>query len=89
MSNFATISITQLDLVTGGADDGGGIFGPGAGPNRDNIEANGSFQTPVGVKVEGGGKYQTTQSDQQACISSAIKGGVAPLDAIKACRGGN
>lgn len=86
MSNFTTISFVQLDLVTGGADEGPGIFGPGAGPNRENIEANGSFQTPVGVKVDGGGKFQTTASDQQACIQTAVKNGVAPLDAIKACR---
>jgi len=86
MSNFTTISLAQLDLVTGGEGEDSGIFGPGAGPNRENIEAKGTFQTPIGMKVEGGGKYQSTASDQQACIQTALKNGVAPLDAIKACR---
>ncbi|HEX8110201.1 MAG TPA: hypothetical protein VF516_20865 [Kofleriaceae bacterium] len=86
MSNFTTIALTDLDLVTGGEGEDTGIFGPGAGPNRENIEGSAGFQTPVGVKVEGSGKYQTTASDQQACIQTAIKNGADPLAAVKACR---
>ncbi len=86
MSNFSIISLSDLDLVTGGDGQDTGIFGAGAGPNRENIEGSAGVQTPVGVKVDGSGKYQTSASDQQACIQSAIKAGADPLAAIKACR---
>lgn len=73
MSNFSTLSLAQLDLVSGGE---GEIFGPGAGEVRTNIEGNGSFQTPVGMKLEGGGKYQSTTDKGTACLDLLKQGGI-------------
>jgi hypothetical protein len=84
MSNFFTLSLADLDLVIGGEGESG-IFSPGAGTNRQEITGNASFQTPVGVKVEGGGAYRSAESDQIACMGKLISAGADPLKAAEVC----
>jgi hypothetical protein len=87
MSNFSTLSIADLDLVTGGENPApSDIFSGNAGENRTEITGNGAFQTPVGVKVEGGGAYRSAESNEISCIRNLIGAGANPLDAANACR---
>jgi len=68
MLELTSIAISELQDVTGGADDG--TFSPGAGPNRfkaeGNIKGNG-----YGVSVEGQGRVETARTNYGACMDKA------------------
>jgi len=77
MSNFSTISLAQLDLVTGGDGEAQPtIFNDGAGSIRREVTASGSFQTPVGVKVEGGGAYRSADTPASDCLGTLASKGL-------------
>jgi hypothetical protein len=77
MSNFATVSLDQLHLVVGGdGETQPTIFNEGAGSIRREITAQGSFQTPVGVKVEGGGSYRSTDTPGSDCLTTMANRGL-------------
>ena len=77
MSNFSTLSLDQLHLVVGGdGETQRTIFNDGAGSIRREITAQGSFQTPVGVKVEGGGAYRSTDTPGSDCLTTMANKGL-------------
>jgi len=77
MSNFCTISLEQLDLVIGGdGETPSTIFNDGAGSIRREVTATGAFQTPVGVKVEGGGSYRSADTPASDCIGNLASKGL-------------
>jgi hypothetical protein len=48
----------------------------GAGSIRREVTAQGTFQTPVGVRVEGGGSYRSTDTPGTDCLTTLANRGV-------------
>lgn len=71
--SFQTISFDALVTVTGGADDGSGIFSPGAGPNRTEITGEIHGKTPL-VEFGGSGSYKKAESNYATCMAAQPPG---------------
>lgn len=68
MSNFSTIDLPDLARVIGGEGD---IYGPGAGPNRDDYHGKLDIKGPV-VSGSGEGSARWTRSDIGKCLDKGF-----------------
>ena len=70
MHAFESIDLLALVTVTGGGDgDNSGIFGPGAGANRDRIAGDLKAKLPaLGIEASGAGSYETARDAYGKCL---------------------
>ena len=69
MHAFESIDLLALVTVTGGEGENSGIFGPGAGANRDRVAGDLKAKLPaLGIEASGSGSYETARDAYGKCL---------------------